>query len=237
MSASLAASAWSNVSPYAFCNGNPIANIDPDGQNPVYNLHGDYLGCTSEGFTGTIYIYSGQNGQDINWSENDCSYYLDPNNGYDLYMLTYDQAEASLTGKELGSFIENTLTNVVSHFNGSLILNDKTFNISNIKGQYIQYTEDAKSNFSTIREHGKNLTEITAHGNTYNSYEGTVENFAASIIVHEWFSHGKYKIGDAFKNHHIAYKNVMSDKLFFPQTTEKYKRFVINMYQQYLNKR
>jgi len=32
MSASLAASAWSNVSPYAFCNGNPIANVDPDGR-------------------------------------------------------------------------------------------------------------------------------------------------------------------------------------------------------------
>ena len=31
MSASLAASAWSNVSPYAFCNGNPVANVDPDG--------------------------------------------------------------------------------------------------------------------------------------------------------------------------------------------------------------
>lgn len=43
MSASLVASAWSNVSPYAFCNGNPVANVDPDGELVIF-INGNHFG-------------------------------------------------------------------------------------------------------------------------------------------------------------------------------------------------
>ena len=48
-----------DVSPYAYCHNNPVNRIDPDGRNPIYNTAGKYLGCSSEGYTGIIYVYKG----------------------------------------------------------------------------------------------------------------------------------------------------------------------------------
>ncbi|WP_139261734.1 hypothetical protein [Xylanibacter ruminicola] len=61
----------------------------------------------------------------------------------------------------------------------------------------------------------------------------TVENLSASLIVHEWYSHGVRGLGDANNNHRLAYLNVMRDKTFYPKTTSKYKKFVKNRYNYY----
>ena len=45
-----------NISPYVYCKDNPINAFDPDGRNPIYDTRGRLLGCSSEGFTGQIYI-------------------------------------------------------------------------------------------------------------------------------------------------------------------------------------
>ena len=78
---------------------------------------------------------------------------------------------------------------------------------------------------------------MQAHGRI-NSYEGTVENYATSMIVHEWYCHGVYTLGDHHKdakgrpdpNHSKVYSIVTQDKLFYPKTTEKYKSFVKEQY-------
>ena len=74
---------------------------------------------------------------------------------------------------------------------------------------------------------------MQAHGRI-NSYEGTVENYSTSMIVHEWYCHGVYTLGDNHKdakgrpvpNHSKVYSTVMKDKLFYPKTTKKYQSFV-----------
>ena len=40
------------ISPYAYCNWNPVKYIDPDGENPVYDLDGNLLGTDEHGLQG-----------------------------------------------------------------------------------------------------------------------------------------------------------------------------------------
>ena len=40
------------TSPYAYCNGNPINFVDPDGRRPIYNAHGELVGVTESGLQG-----------------------------------------------------------------------------------------------------------------------------------------------------------------------------------------
>ena len=40
------------VSPYAFCNNNPVNFVDPDGRNPIYNRFGTLLGTDDGGLHG-----------------------------------------------------------------------------------------------------------------------------------------------------------------------------------------
>ena len=47
---------FQHLSPYLYCAGNPIKYIDPSGMAPIYNINGVFLGYTSEGFSGDVYI-------------------------------------------------------------------------------------------------------------------------------------------------------------------------------------
>ena len=82
-------------------------------------------------------------------------------------------------------------------------------------------------------EHDGIKAQIDAHQNVTR----TVENFAATIIIHEWYSHGKSEIGDAFGNHYKAYENVKRDRLFYPKTTENYKKMIENRIEYYKSKK
>lgn len=220
-----------DVSPYAYCHNNPVNRIDPDGRNPIYNTAGKYLGCSSEGYTGIIYVYKGSD--IIDFSKEKMAYWTDPDRDTPGNFSTYDSFENSLKGKEHGTFVSNVMTDLASHFNGTRVFDDKTFDISTLKDNRITFSENYKSNFTTLGKHDGIKTSIDAHGRTQESYEGTVENFASTIIVHEWFSHGEYKIGSQYRNHSQAYMNIMNDKIFYPKTTNKYKDFIKTWYEKY----
>ena len=44
------------ISPYAFCNNNPVNLVDPDGQSPIYNISGHLIGTDDEGLQGDAII-------------------------------------------------------------------------------------------------------------------------------------------------------------------------------------
>ena len=225
------------VSPYAYCANNPVTFVDPDGRNPIYNSKGIFLGTSSEGFTGQIYIYTGI--EQLDFSNHDMAYWTGMSEnpaGYELDFKTYDEVERAYEGDALMNFELNVLNHLISHFNGVEVF-EKTFNMSDLKGGKIGFTFKENSNFTTWPEHDGIKAQIDAHQNVTRNYEGTVENFAATIIIHEWYSHGKYKIGDAFGNHYKAYENVKRDRLFYPKTTENYKKMIENRIEYYKSKK
>ena len=75
---------YPGISPYAYCAWNPVKLVDPDGReiNPVYNYNGDYLGCTSEGFTGRIIIYGGEN---TSFEGMSADYFINNNSSAEYY--------------------------------------------------------------------------------------------------------------------------------------------------------
>ena len=54
--ATVNANAWPWVSPYAYCMGNPVKFIDPDGENPIYDMQGNFLGTDNTGLQGFYYV-------------------------------------------------------------------------------------------------------------------------------------------------------------------------------------
>ena len=68
------------------------------------------------------------------------------------------------------------------------------------------------------------------------SYETTVENIASSVIVHEWYSHGKKYNSDEYKSHRLAYKNVINFKRLWDKTTDEYKKFNLQQLLKYTKK-
>ena len=69
--------------------------------------------------------------------------------------------------------------------------------------------------------------------NFLDKYEGTVENIASTIIVHEWYSHRLMHYGDRYYDHHLAYENVIKFKELWRLTTDNYKSFVVDRWRYY----
>ena len=166
-------------------------------------------------------------------------YWTDENNGYKDDIVTYDQVEAVYSGTRHATFAKNVINNIARHFNGTKLFGDRTFSMASLEDGEIKYTDKENSHFTTFTN---DKTRIEFHGRTYKDYEGTVENMAASLLIHEWYSHGEYKIGDnhvdkrgnLVANHRFAYLNVKKDKIFYPKTTSNYKEFINLAYKFYI---
>ncbi len=130
------------LSPYINCAANPVRYTDPTGMEVVYNINGDILGCTKEGFTGEILIYSGEG-------------MLDPSNFtvdelFINYVDTYSY-DMFVTGQKKMSDEAHSkiLTSVVSHFEGMDVFGHK-FSLSELDGGRIWYAPEKKdSNWDT----------------------------------------------------------------------------------------
>ena len=214
---------YSNISSYTYCISDPIEIIDPDGEEPVYNTKGDFLGTTSEGFTGAILIYKGNGKPDF---KNLSSKQLNSK-----YIISLDNAD-KLVNNAAKVKIWN---NIASHFNGMEVY-DEVFSLSDIYDGKIKYMHPNDGYWSTAPDYNNERSgkpKIYGSGGYVNDYESTVENIASSIIVHEWYSHGKKFNGDLNKSHRLAYQNVINFKRFWNKTTDKYKAFVLKRLKDY----
>ena len=209
------------LSPYAYCAADPINLIDPTGKNPIYNKNGDFLGTTIEGFSGMIYIYRGE--ETFDFSKLTISSLTDyRSNNYNELISSYDEVSLSK------SAYENIWTHVVSQFNGNNFYGHtfSTYLLSENKVIFDSYNNANWTTWPTPNKYNKPRIS----GNLFTEYEGTVENIASSIIIHEWYSHEILKYHDNTHTHHKSYFLLTIDEYFGRKTTDKYKRFNINYF-------
>ena len=213
---------YPQLSPYLYCAANPINYSDPTGLNPIYDLMGNYLGESEEGFTGEILIYDGDDKIDFS--------------RYSAYELK-EQFSVKRFGdlsKDLSPQIKLAIFNhVVAQFNGTSIFGER-FDTSRMEGSEIQYyyeppDEDGITHWATAFEKNGNTIYppyIFWVNDFTNTYDATVENILSTVLVHEWYSHGIKHIGD--DNHAEAYENVIKYRNLWEKTTYNYRFFVLD---------
>lgn len=221
---------YSNISTYTYCANNPVKLIDPQGTEAVYNLNGDYLGSTKEGFTGDILIHIGDEPIfDIsNYSRTELQ------QNYSADIETLDDVRTWTVGGISNENQSKIWTHIASQFEG-LSVYDEIFSMNSIRDAQISYEErDAASWTTFYNEDPTYKPKIIGTGGY--SYESTVENIASSVIVHEWYSHGKKYNSDKYKSHRLAYKNVINFKRLWNKTTDEYKKFNLQQLLKYTKK-
>lgn len=214
---------YPNVSTYCYTFNNPIKFIDLEGLSPIYNKYGDFLGTSNEGFTGNILIYEGS--EKVNFSQKTEQQILD-----NMIVYLYDESS-----RDIDNDVKSKIwTHVVSHFDGMLVY-DEIFSMNSIRDAQIFYEERNGASWATYYKEAPTYKPKIIGTGGY-SYETTVENIASSVIVHEWYSHGKKYNSDKYKSHRLAYKNVINFKRLWNKTTDEYKKFNLQQLLKYTKK-
>lgn len=210
---------YPHLSSYLYCAGNPINATDPSGLAVIYDINGDYVGTSEEGFSGGVYIYNGT--INIDFSE-------------------YKEEELLSSDLDIRHINEwnitpnvylNIFNHIVSRFNGIDIFGE-IFHTSRINEGQISYFPDNDPDafwgttfFNNTKQEYIYPPIISFSNDFTNTYEATVENILSTVLVHEWYSHGIKHIGD--ENHVIAYENVIRCKDLWDKTTSRYQYFVL----------
>ena len=215
---------YPQLSSYLYCAGNPINHSDPSGLAVIYDMDGKFLGNSKEGFTGEILFYQGNDKIDFSkYSESELK------ESTEFILHSYGDVAGRLS-TDAQTAVWN---NVLSNFEGYIIF-DQRFKMERIEGARVKYRDYNDKN--TIWGTVFNLADGTmidpprmyGTGNFKNFYEGTVENIASSLLVHEWYSHGIMHYGDQNNTHRFAYQNVVNWKPLWNKTTDKYKSLVLS---------
>ena len=211
------------LSPYNHCANNPLKYVDLNGLSPIYNQYGSFIGTSKEGFTGNILIYNGD--EEYDFSQMTEQQILD-----NMVVFRYDKI-----AQNIDNDVKSKIwAHVVSNFEGMPVY-DEIFSMNSIRDAQISYEErDGASWVTYYKEDPTYKPKIIGTGGY--SYETTVENIASSVIVHEWYSHGKKYNSDEYKSHRLAYKNVINFKRLWDKTTDEYKKFNLQQLLKYTKK-
>lgn len=210
---------YTQLSPYLWCAANPIRNTDPSGMEPVYNMKGEFIGNTIEGFVKDIYVLTGSSKpldiSNLTISELES---LAPICKLDELLKTVDNIpiidEAALS---------NIFTDIISRQEGNTF-NGSIFSMKGIKDERIAVDFNLTSDFGKKSSWQTILLSrpISITGSGDYEYESTVENITVSVVAHEWYAHGVKHIHGR-RNHYKAYQAAKMHPMW-EKTTELYRK-------------
>ena len=219
---------YPSINPYAYCAWNPIKLVDPDGReiNPVFGTDGVYKGCTTEGYTGTIIIYDGNDdfsaltAEELIETTNNCkkaaSYYsrevskkMTAQAKKEMYTHIIGIADGTPIGESV--FCSEDMT-LIYNSNGNGNWNTRMVDVGK---DYFILTATDKYIFGQGIEDGAPCFQ--------GSYEATVENILSTVVNHEWYGHfiNKYTGADHYKCYEAS-----KESPYYSKTTERYKEFI-----------
>ncbi len=220
---------YPSISPYAYCAWNPLKLVDPEGEeiNPVFDVNGNYLGCTKEGYSGEI-IISSQNNINYCKAVNEVKE-LDELSAEALLDCSAQSFDYLCKNKRISTDAQQKIfTHVASNLETTIVENE-IFSMSSIGGEILYYENKKGLNANFASD--INNSRIYG-GYHYDLYEMTVENIQCTIVYHEWYGHiiMKWgKKGDSLNkseggDHYLCYEAVINSPLF-PYTTSRYQEF------------
>ncbi len=213
------------TSPFGWVQNNPVGRIDPTGASdePVFTSTGEHRGETEEGYNGPVIIYDG----DKDFTKMTKDELVENTKNDEKKAKTYDEVKDKIHDNDKAKI----WTHILSQFDGQYI-NGVKFSMASLNGGKIHFVANRPGAWNTIRIND----EISGTGRYH--YETTVENIAASLFVHEWYSHMMLGIRDKIEggttpgNHRLAYENVMKHELW-EKTTPSYKFYMLNNLKKY----
>ena len=221
------ASAFPLISPYAYCNNNPVNRIDPDGRDDYYTSNGLFLFRDNKETDRIIIrnIYAEKMSK------------IAPT----AWQVIDTPIEDMVLSAEAYSII---FTNVLSQMEGD----DKVDNLFNdmVSVGVTFCDQDVKSHYNSpvlheqtnaVAENIDTSVKVSAKvdygGNGDNRFMfSTVSNIQNLLGVHEYKGHGVLGWGSAKGNHYDVYMLQMKHPTW-QRTTKKYKQAIIDSSKQY----
>ena len=210
---------YPGISSYAFSFNNSVNVTDPTGMDPVYDLEGNHLGNTKEGFTGGVIVYGGEQRDFSNMSATDA--------------LKLDGAselqKADLSAKTYSNIYTNILQQS-GYDTGKL--EGGAISIDNGKNNSFNNPVKGKNALATTKTNSKseifNITVYQQEGDVKKTLT-TVENIVNALGAHEYTGHGIKRYSDSKYNHQKAYEEQFNHSSW-ANTTSYFKAYMNRNY-------
>ena len=199
---------YPNVTPYLYCNGNPIMLVDPNGRAAYYTNMGAYLGTDKDGFTGNVYISTAEDFEYLKDMSNvSAGISTMPLQIADLSSEAYSNIYTDILTRSGFDIARTLLNGKISVINGTDLYNNPECN---------RQSTLANATTTISSKDGKVVNvsyRITANQNNalFKRTCGTIEGIISVLGVHEFIGHIMKGYGDASGTHCIIYALQMID--------------------------